>query len=259
MKTKLIKVKAKTIFTKSKLGVEWAINPYVGCQHACLYCYAKFIKKWRPASYGKWGTWVEAKTNAPEIVKGKYVKGWVYMSSICDPYQPVEKELKLTRRILENMDKRIKLIVQTKSNLVLRDIDLFKQFKNIEIGLTINSFRGKTKKLFEPNSPTNTERIKTLQKLKEEDFKTYAFVSPIIPDLINLKDIISKTKQYVDYYWFEFLNLRGAGKEFAQVLKREFPESYKIVVSKDKFGQFVKECRQVISSQNIKVRGIVVH
>ena len=150
MKTKLIKVKAKEIFTKTKLpGSDWVINQYVGCEHACLYCYAKFISRWRPANYGKWGTWVEAKMNAPELVKGRYVKGWVYMSSISDPYQPVEKELKLTRRILENLDKRTKLSIQTKSDLVLRDLDLFKKFKTIEVGLTINSFTGKSKRIFE--------------------------------------------------------------------------------------------------------------
>ena len=180
MKTKLIKVKAKSIFTRSKLpGVKWAINQYVGCQHNCSYCYAKFISKWRPSNYGKWGTWVEAKMNAPELVKGKYVDDWVYMSSISDPYHPIEKELRLTQNVLENLDKRIKLSIQTKSNLVLRDIDIFKKFKNIEIGLTINSFKGNKKHIFEPFSSSNEVRINTLKTLKKEGFTTYAFISPI--------------------------------------------------------------------------------
>ncbi len=259
MKTKLIKVKSKSIFTKSGLGVKWSINQYVGCDHTCLYCYAKFIKKWRPANYGKWGTWVEAKINAPELVKDKYVNGWVYMSSISDPYQAIEKRLKLTRKVLESMDKRIKLIVQTKSDLVLRDIDLFKEFKNIEIGLTVNSFSGKAKKLFEPFVSTSRQRIKALQILKKNKFKTYVFVSPIIPELIDLKDIIKRTKKFVDYYWFEFINLRGAGKKFAETLKKEFPASYKMVIDKNEFKEFVKECKQIINSQNIKVRGIEIH
>ena len=133
---KIIKIKAKEIFTKTKLPeTDFTINQYVGCEHACLYCYSRFMCRWKP--YGKWGTWVEIKENAPELVKGKYVKGWVWMSSVSDPYQPIEKKLKLTRSVLVNLDKRIKLAVQTKSNLVLRDIDLFKKFKKIEIGLTI--------------------------------------------------------------------------------------------------------------------------
>ena len=260
MKIKLIKVKAKSIFTRSKLpGVKWAINQYVGCQHACLYCYAKFISKWRPPNYGKWGTWIEIKINAPELVKGKYVDGWVYMSSITDPYQPIEKDLKLTKRILENLDKKIKLSIQTKSDLVLRDIDIFKKFKNIEIGLTINSFDGETKRIFEPFSTSNERRINTLKNLKEEGFKTYAFVSPIIQGLINLKDVIEKTKKFVDYYFFEMINVRGAGKEFMDILKEKFPKSYNILKDRKKFLKFIQECKNIISSENIEVRGIATH
>ena len=191
---KVIEVKAKEILTKTKLGADYVINPYVGCGHNCLYCYAKFIARWRPLEYGKWGDWVEAKINGPELVKDRKIKGEVFMSSICDAYQPVEKELKLTRKILENLDKNVKLSILTKSDLVLRDIDIFKQFKDIEIGLTINSFIGKTKKLFEPSSIENNDRIKALEKLSEQGIKTYAFISPIIPGLINLQDIVNKTK-----------------------------------------------------------------
>ena len=260
MRVKLIKVKAKEIFTRTKLpGTKWAINQYVGCQHACLYCYAKFISRWRPGNYGRWGSWVEAKMNAPELVKGRYVDGWVYMSSISDPYQPVEKELKLTGSILENLDKRTKLAIQTKSDLVLRDIDLLKEFKTIQVGLTINSLSGKAKKIFEPFSPSNEARVKALKTLKENGIETYTFVSPIIPGLINLKDVIRKTKAFTDSYWFEFINIRGAGKEFMNVLKKKFPKSYDILIDKKDFSEFIKECRKIISSENIKIQGIVIH
>ena len=111
---KLIKTQAKEIFTKTKLpGCDFVINQYVGCEHNCLYCYAKFIAKWKPAEYGKWGTWIEAKINAPVLVCGKKVKEDVFMSSISDPYQPIEKDLKLTRRILENLNKNTNLYILT--------------------------------------------------------------------------------------------------------------------------------------------------
>lgn len=136
---RIIKTKAKEIFTKTKLpGADYVINQYVGCEHQCLYCYAKFIGKWKPRDYGKWGKWVEAKINAPELAK-KRIKGNVFMSSISDPYQPIEKELKLTRQILENLNKNADLSILTKSDLALRDINLFKKFKNISVGLTIFS------------------------------------------------------------------------------------------------------------------------
>lgn len=256
---KIIEIKAKEIFTKTKLGADYVINPYVGCGHNCLYCYAKFIAKWRPAEYGKWGTWVEAKINGPELVKNRKIKGTVFMSSICDAYQPIEKELKLTRKILENLDKNTKLSILTKSDLVLRDIDIFKQFKNIEVGLTINSFSNRAKKLFELNAIDSQLRINALKKLKEQGIKTYAFVSPIIPELIDLQDVVNKTRDFVDYYWFEFLNLRGAGKEFAQVLQKEFPESYNIVSNEILYKSFIDKTKKEINSFKIKVREIVKH
>jgi len=256
---KIIEVKAKEIFTKTKLGADYVINPYVGCSHNCLYCYAKFIAKWRPTEYGKWGTWVEAKINGPELVKGRKVRGSVFMSSICDAYQPLEKELGLTGKILENLDKNTKLSILTKSDLVLRDIDILKQFKSIEVGLTINNFTGKTKELFEPGAPENQQRINALEKLKEQGIKTYAFVSPIIPGLIDLQNIIDKTKNFVDYYWFEFLNLRGAGKDFSQVLQKEFPESYEIVADKELYDKFISGITKVINNLGVVVREIVKH
>ncbi|MDI6602627.1 MAG: radical SAM protein [Patescibacteria group bacterium] len=255
---KIIKVKAKSIFTKTGLpGSDWTINQYVGCEHNCLYCYSGFMCRWKP--YGKWGTWVEVKENAPELVKGNYVRGWVWMSSVSDPYQPIEKKLKLTRRVLENMNKRIKLTVQTKSDLILRDIDLFKEFKNIEIGLTINGFEGKIKKLFEPFSSTHKERVHALKILKKNKLRTYAFISPIIPELVNVKKCIKETKNFVDYYWFEILNLRASGEEFIKALKTKFPKSYKVMANSEKFSEFLEDLKDIIKKENIKSAGIEIH
>jgi DNA repair photolyase len=260
MGVKLISVKAKEIFTKSKLpGCEWVLNQYVGCQHACLYCYAKFISRWRPADYGRWGSWVEAKINAAELVENRYVDGWVFMSSISDPYQQAEAELKLTRRILENLDKKTRLSVLTKSDLVLRDIDLFKQFKDIEIGLTINDFSGNSKKIFEPFSACSQERINALKTLKSAGIRTYAFVSPIIPGLTDFGNIIENTRQFADYYWFEFINMRGAGTEFARQLNTCHPESIAIMNNKKNFSKYLHKVKELISTNNIVVKGIETH
>jgi len=260
MKIKILKVKAKSIFTRTKIpGAKWVVNQYVGCSHSCLYCYAKFMCQWRPDNYGKWGEWVEAKVNAPELVKEKYVDGWVYMSSVSDPYQPIEKKLKLTRKVLENLDKKIKLSILTKSDLVLRDIDILKKFKNIEVGLTINSFDGPLKKIFEPFSPANEKRIKALKILKENKIKTYTFVSPIIPGLIDLKDIIKKTKDFTDFYWFEIINIRLAGEEFVKVLKENFPKSFEIIKDKARFDNFIRECKKIVNLQRINIQGIETH
>jgi DNA repair photolyase len=117
-----------------------------------------------------------------------------------DPYQQVEKELELTKRVLENLDKNTKLSILTKSNLILRDLKLLKQFKNLEVGFTINDFEGKTKDLMEPFAPSYNLRLEALKTLNKEGIKTYVFVSPIVPGLIDLKTVINNTKQYSDHY-----------------------------------------------------------
>lgn len=258
MQPKIIKTEAKEIFTKTKLpGSDFVINQYAGCGHACSYCYARFISRWK--GYGDWGSWIEAKMNAPELVKDKYVPGWVFMSSISDAYQPIEKELKLTRKVLENMDKNIKLSILTKSDLVLRDLDLLKQFKTVEVGFTLNSFDGKEKKLFEPNSPAFKERIQALKILKENGIKTYAFVSPIIPGLIDLDKVVNDVRPYVDYFWFEFINMRGAGKEFSDLLGKEYPKNYRITKDRELFKIFVKDTETKVRKADVKIKGVELH
>lgn len=255
---KIYEIKAKSIFTRTKLpGADFVINQYVGCGHSCLYCYGRFICRWKP--YGEWGTWVEIKTNAPELVKEKYVKGLVYMSSISDPYQPIEKRAKLTRRVLENLDKRTKLSIQTKSDLVLRDIDLFKKFKDIEVGLTINGFESEIKKLFEPHSPSHKQRIDSLRVLKENGIRTYGFVSPIIPGLVNVKRVIQESKKFVDYFWFEVLNLKASGREFIELLRTKFPEAYEGMINQKKFSEFLENLKKGIKKEDVKTSGIEVH
>jgi len=258
MNIKVFKKKAKSIFVKTKLpGCDWVVNQYVGCQHACKYCYAKFMCKWK--GYGKWGSWVEVKVNAPELVRDRYVKGCVYMSSISDPYQPLEAELKLTRSILKNTDKRISLSIQTKSKLVLRDVDLFKQFKDVEVGLTINGFEGKLKHEIEPFSSTHSKRIDALKELRENSIRNYAFISPVIPGLVDVKTLIDETKSFVDFYWIEILNVRGAGKEFIAWLKNNFIDSYEKLVVFEKRKEFIKDILKVVKKERVRVRGVVVH
>ncbi len=257
-KMEIIKIKAKKAFTPTKIpGADYVINQYVGCEHACLYCYAKFMCKWY--SYGKWGSWVVIKENIPELVKKENVKGEVYMSSVSDPYQSIENKLKLTRKVLKNMNKNIKLGILTKSDLVLRDIDVFKEFKDVEVGLTINGFDGILKKEIEPFSPSNEKRIEALKAFYENGVKNYAFISPIIPNLVDVGQLIKETKGFVSFYWFEFLNLRASGKEFREWLRQNYPESYDVISDKSKFEKYLKEIVSTIKKNNIRCKGICIH
>ncbi|WP_250543584.1 SPL family radical SAM protein [Methanocaldococcus lauensis] len=258
MKLKLIKIKAKKSFTPTKIpGADYVINQYVGCQYSCMYCYAKFMCRWY--KYGKWGEWIVVKENLPELVKKENVKGKVYMSSVSDPYQPIEKKLELTRDILKSMNKNIKLGILTKSDLVLRDIDVFKEFKDIEVGLTINGFNKYIKKKIEPFYPTTEKRMDALKILHENGIKNYAFISPIIPNLVDVGELIKETKNFTDFYWFEFLNLRASGKEFRKWLKQNYPESYEVLSDKVKAEKYIKDVIEIIKSNNIKVRGVCIN
>lgn len=255
--TRIIKIKARSIFTKSRIpGVDYVVNQYVGCQFACKYCYGKFICKWR--GYGEWGTWIEVKENAPELAR-KYVSGEVVMSSISDAYQPIEAKLNLTRRVLQNMSKRINLDILTKSPLVTRDIDILKLFRNIEVGLTVNGFEGREKKLFEPLTPIQKARISALKVLHDEGIGTYAFISPIIPQITDIGAIIGETRDFVDYYFFEVLNLRASGRGFQRILMENYPESYKTLVEDELFWKFIKELKKEIKRLNINAEGIEIH
>jgi len=257
---KIIEIEAKNILTKTGIpGADWVINQYVGCQFDCLYCYAKFMCRFKPNDYGKWGAWVEAKANAVQLIKDKKIEGRVFMSSVSDPYQPVERKLELTREILKNLDKDAQLSILTKSDLVLRDIDILRQFKNVEVGLTINSFSGEDKATFEPYSPPSAERIEALKELHKSGLKTYAFISPIIPGLTSLEKIIEKCRPYADYFIFELINIRGAGREFTKFLQEKYPESYEVITDRILFRQFMDEVREIIKKSGVRTEGLHIH
>ncbi|RLF98617.1 MAG: radical SAM protein [Thaumarchaeota archaeon] len=255
---KIIKVRARKAFSPTKIpGARWVINQYIGCQHACKYCYAKFMCKWY--DYGRWGSWVIVRENIPDLVRSKYVIGKVYMSSVSDPYQPIEEDFELTKKILENMNKRIKISILTKSDLVLRDVELFKRFKNIEVGLTVNGFEKSVKNDLEPYSPSIERRINALKRLYESGIKNYAFISPIIPKLTDIEKIISDTRDFVAYHFFEFLNFRAAGARFRGLLRNRYWEAYEVMSNKDKFERYVKDTIEIIRKSGVKIGGICLH
>lgn len=258
MEIKIIRLKSKKAFTPTRIpGADYVINQYIGCQHACKYCYAKFMCKWY--NYGKWGSWVVVKENMPELVKKESVRGKVYMSSVSDPYQPIEKKLELTRNVVKNMNKDIKLGILTKLDLVLRDIDVFKEFRDIEVGLTINSFDDSMKKEVEPFSSSNEKRIEAIKTLRENGIKNYAFISPIIPHITDIEQLIKETKNFTDFYWFEFLNLRASGEEFREWLRQNHPESYDVISDKMKAEKYVKAMIDTINNSDVSVRGVCMH
>jgi DNA repair photolyase len=236
---KIAEIKAKSIITKSGLNCDYVINPYVGCMHGCIYCYARFMKRFT-GHQEEWGKFVDAKINAPDLIKNssKYCGKDIYMSSVTDPYHPPEARFKLTRKILEKLIPiQPELTIQSKSDLIVRDIDLFKKFKKIKIGVSFSTMEEDIQKLVEPFASSPQRRVEALKKIKKAGIKTYVFISPILPEITDWKAIIQATKNYADEYWFENLNFYPSIKaniyNFLKQVNPKLVDKYKEIYSKD--------------------------
>lgn len=196
---KIREIKAKSVLSRSQI-YDYALNPYVGCQHNCVYCYAKFMKRFT-GHREIWGEFVDIKINAPELLADEVKKkkvGRVWISGVCDPYQPVEKRYMLTRRCLEILvEKGWPLTVQTKSALILRDIEILKRANDAEVGFTITTADEKIRRIFEPGAPPLRKRIEALAKLRLEGIKTFAMIAPILPGADGLASALKGKVEYV--------------------------------------------------------------
>jgi len=200
---------AKTILSKSKVS-EYTINPYIGCEHGCTYCYAQFMKRFTDHRE-RWGQFLDVKINAARLLQHKIKKkrpGRVWISGVCDPYQPIERKYELTRRCLEILSKYGWLItIQTKSLLVLRDMGLQRTFNDIEVGLTVTTADEEIRKIFEPNCSQIQDRIETLEKLHSAGLKTYAMIAPLLP---RAEDLVTRLSGKVDYVLVDRTNYHYA-------------------------------------------------
>jgi DNA repair photolyase len=192
-------IKPKTILSVSKV-YPYVINPYVGCQHNCLYCYAHFMKRFT-GHKEPWGQFVDVKVSAPDLLRVEIIKkktGRVWISGVCDPYQPLEAKYKLTRQCLEILaQNNWPVTVQTRSPLVLRDLDILKRGKEFEVGLSITTADDSIRKLFEPAAPPIKERVRALEELHQAGIKTYAMIAPILPKADGLPKILAGKIDYV--------------------------------------------------------------
>ena len=220
-------IKVKNYLTKSNLpGIDFTINPYIGCSHKCRYCYASFMKKITNHSEN-WGDFIDIKLTEEEVDVKKIQNKTIFLSSVTDTYLSFEKEYLITRSILEEIkNSNCKLIITTKSSLILRDLDILKQIKNLTVCISINTIDEKFKNDMDKASSIK-ERINTLKILHENNISTVAFISPIFPYITNIKDIIESVKDYVDFCWFENLKLRANyKKDILNYIKDNYKELY---------------------------------
>ena len=196
---KIREVAAKSILSVSRVS-DYALNPYVGCQHACVYCYAKFMKRFT-GHRENWGDFVDVKTNAPGLLAREVMKkkaGRVWVSGVCDPYQPLERKYRLTHQCLAILvEQGWPVTVQTKSPLVLRDIEILKRAADIEVGFTITTADERMRKIFEPGAPPAAKRIEALQQLHQEGIRTFAMIAPLLPGAEKLPALLKGSVGHV--------------------------------------------------------------
>jgi DNA repair photolyase len=225
-------IQAKSILSASKI-YPYTINPYVGCQHACSYCYARYMKKFT-GHKEPWGTFVDVKINAAELLRKEIRKkrqAPVWMSGVCDPYQPLEKKYKLARQCLQILIRaEWPVVIQTRSPLVLRDVDILKETKNVDVGLSIATADDEVRKLFEPHAPPIPERLKALAELHGLGVRTYAMIAPILPGAEILVDLLAGA---VDYILVDRMNYHYADSIYRKHgLEEKMTEEYFSRVSK---------------------------
>lgn len=223
-------ISCKSILSKSGIySVDYSINPYVGCQHGCRYCYASFMRKYTDHDE-PWGEFVDVKVNARNVLERDLTKadrGSVLLSSVTDPYQPAEREYGLTRGILERLaSTKFQVSILTKSPLLLRDLDVLERFdsERISVGFTINFLNDRDESVWEPNSPGSEERIDALEAISDNGISTYVHVGPYLEKITNLEDMLSRVEDYIDELQVENVNLRGRRAIIMDVIRQNYPD-----------------------------------
>lgn len=193
---KIKEITCKSILNASGIpGIDYALNPYVGCEHGCVYCYAIFMKRFTGHNE-PWGNFVDVKVNAQEILKKQLVKikpGKISIGTVTDGYQPLEGKYKITRLCLKELMKyKYPISILTKSSLILRDLDLLKELNIVDVGITITTLDEGVRRVLEPKSSSSVERLETLKKLVTEGIDTWAFFGPVLPYFSDSVDKIEE-------------------------------------------------------------------
>ncbi len=205
---------------------DFVINPYIGCPHSCKYCYASFMKKFTNHCEN-WGDFIDVKICNTPINLKKIKNKKIFLGSVTDCYNDFEKEFKITQNILKQLiNSDAEISISTKNKLIIRDIEILKNIKNLTVCISINTLDETFKNDMDKASSIE-DRIKSLKILHENKIKTVCFISPIFPILTDFKSIIEQTKNYCDEYWFENLNLRYPYRiEILNYIKNKHPNLY---------------------------------
>lgn len=205
-------IQTKSILSKSNLPIgDYSANPYTGCTFACKYCYACFMKRFSNHPE-EWGEFIDVKYWEPLKNTQKYANKELFIGSVTDPYNPQERTYQRTRALLEELkNSGIKLSIATKSDLILRDLELIKSFKNPRVSFSINTLDEDFRKDMDRAVPIK-RRLEAMRILYNEGITTTCFISPIFPQITDVESIIDEVLGHCHFIWLENLNLRGSYK-----------------------------------------------
>ncbi len=206
-------VQVKNIITKSNLPVsDYTANPYIGCTHNCKYCYASFMKRFT-GHVEPWGSFLDIKYWSEIKNTNKYSDKEIFLSSVTDPYLPQERLYERTKALLTQLQgSGARIIISTKSDLVLRDLELIKSFPKALVVWSINTLDLEFQKDMDCGVSIE-RRLAAMKIFHEAGVRTACFVSPIFPGITDVKAIINASKSFCNLIWLENLNLRGGYKQ----------------------------------------------
>lgn len=240
-KTAFIPVEAKTLVNKvdsPDVGMAFSANPYQGCEHGCIYCYARNSHEYWDMSAGlDFEQKILIKSNAPALFE-QFIrrKNWdyspIHLSGNTDCYQPAERKFRLTRQILEiALKHRQPISMITKNSLILRDIDLLEALAQqglIKVFLSITTLNEETRQKLEPRTVTAKQRLKTVQTLSEHGVPVGINMAPIVPGLTDheIPQILAEAKTH-GAQWASYIIVRlngQIGSVFEDWLQVAYPD-----------------------------------
>ena len=219
------RISVKSILSRSNLPVgDYSVNPYIGCTHGCKYCYASFMKRFTGHTE-PWGDFLDVKY-WPEIKNPQRYEGKeLFIGSVTDPYLPQEEVYERTRDLLLQLkDSGAKISIATKSDLILRDIELIKSFPQARVSWSINTL-DEDFQMDMDAAPTIGRRLKAMETFHRAGIRATCFISPIFPGITDAEAIIERVKEHCNLIWLENLNLRGSYKATVMnYIRKKYPE-----------------------------------
>jgi DNA repair photolyase len=251
IKTTFTQVYPKTIVNKVNspdVPLEYSLNPYQGCEHGCIYCYARVTHQFWGFSAGlDFEQKILVKKNAPELLAKKLQsKSWkahpIMVSGNTDCYQPCERKFEITKQLLEVFWKyRHPVGLITKNSLILRDLPILKKLAAenlVHVAISVTSLDESLRKFMEPRTASGFNRLKVIKKLSEEGIPVFAMLAPIVPGLNDheIFDLVKATSEAgAKSCTFQIVRLNGEiGIIFEDWLEKTFPDKKEKVLNKIK-------------------------